>query len=886
MVSLSDPHLRIYLDFVSQQYHLWDGSNLNSHSLSVFPGFSVARATEATAWTVGPTLTSFAAQAARVGAIDPASGQPLGAHIEPASTRKSRYFATPYADWETDGAAGIQPDTNTYLGQFANGAVISSNGAVGDSLKPKEGIILVGGSSYGYQFYYIAGSSPTVGFLIRKDAGGIPASLIGRPGDLKIENELSGSITNLTQDFIVDSGTTKVHRVRFTFTPNSPGSHAHRPYVGPYSTGVSDSMIFLGGGVESNPFPTTPVLHQPDQLEVTRGADLLEIGSLGSIFPASVAITAVVDSNLQRSQLGAGQIISLSNGTASERHRLLTDASSILAGATTSNSATAGEITGPVFGGRNKICYRANSAGFSLHRTGSKLGDGPSGNLPTQSLTKLEIGHNAGSDVLDGSIRTIEIYAGPKDDLWGTENSRVPGMGTAVAGHQDFIPYKLDMYELPDLNNGSPAFDSLNNAYLRYDGKFVAITSEGTVVQEFEERAAPAIDALIPGTDKWDRGWDKTFSVDNKIYIDDSDRLYTLIIPRNSNMSNPALLWSDDQGANWSAVYLSRSNSTMEQRDWNNDLTNVPTILSYDSYSSLNPGLWLENLSLNNGNVVVNSPTLIANNSILIANHSGGANSTFTTSDKIFVVYPTNEDHESGTQAMVAEVTRSTGSLVGAANIELGWSTTSNTLLPDVHNIPAITGDSKGHLHVVLGAHQARFKYTKSSVANDAHSGWSPAIEIGEEVFEDDFGLHTYLSILMMPDDTMVIVCRTEGDGYRFRLSQITLDPSSPTPDVEVKWGPDERKHRQILGAYRAFYGAYRHRLTRDRLGNLYLHARWWPNELTNDEAKQIGLDPTVGDPRQRTDGRLWYYHAPYFGIATLVSPDNGQTWQSLNPKI
>lgn len=85
----------------------------------------------------------------------------------------------------------------------------------------------------------------------------------------------------------------------------------------------------------------------------------------------------------------------------------------------------------------------------------------------------------------------------------------------------------------------------------------------------------------------------------------------------------------------------------------------------------------------------------------------------------------------------------------------------------DNHGGPALTVDSKGHLHIVYYPHHHPFRYRRSLRPNDA-SEWSEEIQFGERL--------TYSSLLCAPDDTLYFACRERGEPWTLNFYRKPAD--------------------------------------------------------------------------------------------------------------
>jgi hypothetical protein len=271
----------------------------------------------------------------------------------------------------------------------------------------------------------------------------------------------------------------------------------------------------------------------------------------------------------------------------------------------------------------------------------------------------------------------------------------------------------------------------------------------------------------------------------------------------------------------------------------------------------------------NDGTLYLPNPITVSNDSLLVANHSGGANSAISVGDQVFVVYPLASKYQQndGTSQFVAAFDRSTGKV-----------TTSQTFLgnvgtgaPDPHYLPAITVDSRGHLHAVLGAHHDNLYYLKSSSPRDA-SSWSSPTAIGG-IVEPNRGGHTYPSLLCDANDQLHVVTRWAGDyGYKFKLSYNTGDA------ITGVWQPQ----KTLVSPFRAYYSIWYQHLSMDRNGRLFLNYRYYGNQLSAQDLdayrqKWPGEIPANARPypQQQTIPEI-KSHDP----AVLFSGNSGADWK------
>lgn len=422
------------------------------------------------------------------------------------------------------------------------------------------------------------------------------------------------------------------------------------------------------------------------------------------------------------------------------------------------------------------------------------------------------------------------------------------------------------------LDSGSPGFAADGTAYLR-DEKQLLVLRGGVQVAalDFEKLAAIAVNRDIPDVGgKWDRSWDRGFMNDKAVVSDASGRLYTLLIPRYSNLHNAALLWSDNGGKDWHALKLPGRNAAIERPDAFNDHDGPPTVLSFENYGGVvGKRLWLSLFKDTGGTIQpAGPPLLLSNNSVLAGNHSGAANSTFTTRSRVFVAFNTDDCSRSGTRIVVRQIDRAKHAIEGD-EVELGRSQTQ--ACADVHDIPAITMGPDRRLIVVIGAHHALLQWVRAQAPDSAIGGWSAATPIGTDGLAKG-DVFTYISLTMSRDGTLNLISRLTDASARYPLVQLR----KPWNEPWQRW-PGGTIVRPIAMPDRSHYSAWRQRMTMDGLGNLYLNFRYYPNMLTKSEAAQEGLVGT--ETRDCVQGLCWYVAMRERGAVTLVSTDGGLTW-------
>ncbi len=328
------------------------------------------------------------------------------------------------------------------------------------------------------------------------------------------------------------------------------------------------------------------------------------------------------------------------------------------------------------------------------------------------------------------------------------------------------------------------------------------------------------------------------------------------------------LLFSPDEGRSWQVYDLPGGSFDIEQFTGHNALNIPPPVLSYVTtgphparFCSYND-LLLYMPERDGDHLVIGEPVKVSDRCLGSCQHSGGPASTATRDGRTHIVWgevsgnPDGSDaDERGVPTYVATYDHASGRL--GDKVLLGYGPPVN----DVHNVPAITMDSEGYLHVLIGSHGDNFQYTRSLQPNDAYSGWSEAEPIltagavGDDTDEDGEGRQTYISLVCDQNDTL---------HTAFRQWRAGVDPyfggalyAALSVQHKPRDGPWSDARPIVVPAVPG-YSIYYHKLTVDRLGALYLSYSYWTSDTTYQD--------------QFPDR---YHHC-----AVVVSRDGGQRWK------
>ena len=319
------------------------------------------------------------------------------------------------------------------------------------------------------------------------------------------------------------------------------------------------------------------------------------------------------------------------------------------------------------------------------------------------------------------------------------------------------------------------------------------------------------------------------------------------------------LLHSRDGGLTFSSYEIpgnsSSSSFDIEQFTGHNVPSGPPPITRYTRKEADKNIFWrrygdMELLipkKTNNG-IEWEEPVLISKECLGVSSHSGIPSSIVSRGSKIFLCWgeasdpDVSRDEIPGVPVYVTSYDRSARKL--EKPVLVGFGAPPN----DVHNIPGISMNSEGYLHVLTGTHGKPFEYARSLKPGNIQ-GWTKA----EPVMETDSrSTQTYIGLVTGPDNTLHLVFRLWQydtkyfpDNYFASLAYMSKKPGEP-------WS----EPRLLVVAPFSSYSLYRHRLTIDREGRLFLSYLYWST--------------------------YWFYRNDRNTNerSLLMSPDGGQSWK------
>lgn len=551
--------------------------------------------------------------------------------------------------------------------------------------------------------------------------------------------------------------------------------------------------------------------------------------------------------------------------------------------------------------------------------------------------------------------------------------------------HSGLLDHERDTFNYkPGFDPNPISFDRYNRPYMiRSDGRLQKMSSTGrwrTVDVPSQVRAGLERQGLI-----WNADDEVNFSrqAQNTIVFDNSDNMYMLFDTSRNAIFRPGstnsaarglLLHSRDFGETWTVYYLpdftSGKGARLEVRDSFNNMDFPPAILLFGRAES--------KIDRTNNQPVIQTPPLVLNEDatagwlivptlnadgtltvgtkiefttggafsepgriakgIFIDNHSGAGNSIVSVGNSIHVAFAAFNDRPpvvngvtgtptpcaAGTPSYVKtfdRVTRTFGEnkFLGCA----GKFDKVRPSIPDNHNSPGITVDSRGFLHIVLGAHHDNFQYMKSLEPNNA-TRWSTPKAFGEIkrttsngsplTWDASASSYTYVGLVCDKSDVLHVVARWTGIGYKFQMVHMKKSALS-APDAEwdrfrdrysMSFYPTKNTiftpettfaHQHLVVPASPGYIVYHHKVSVDRFGRLFVAYHTLEKELSGAMMKEYCrkwstectggiLPPDPGQTGCSEDTKVCRYYkgqAKGHDPAMIRSNDGGNTWQLIS---
>ena len=446
--------------------------------------------------------------------------------------------------------------------------------------------------------------------------------------------------------------------------------------------------------------------------------------------------------------------------------------------------------------------------------------------------------------------------------------------------HQNNFRHERELFNYaPGFFPNVVSFDKQNRPYLRSRGKHPYLQTIDSSGKWCKIDFCRAIKQQYPD---WNERIMTGPFAEERVTIDDTDKIYLLVDLRGSNLRRTLLMTSLDSGKSWRFLKLPGRSSTyfFEAPDGNNDKSSPPALLSCSRRKVLQLLLpeWTKD-----GNLIIKHNVLISKTSLSGAQHSGGGNGCFSKAGKVYVIWAENVpiSGKDGTPQYIAVYDRKSCKL--SSPVYLGNNGHGK---PNPHNIPAITMDSKGYLHCLLGSHHDAFKYTRSLKPMTINSGWTNPVPIGVPKRKIAEGSYTYAALNCDRFDNLHVSARWAGSGYINRLIYMRKKSDSG-------WEP----HKILVQPFRSNYSVFYHKQSLDRRGRIFInysiyanhmlkkdaeaYNKKWPKDklpLPSDLAQYVnGYNFSRNPDGSRSKGKVKpKWHDP----AILVSGTGGDSWR------
>jgi hypothetical protein len=474
-------------------------------------------------------------------------------------------------------------------------------------------------------------------------------------------------------------------------------------------------------------------------------------------------------------------------------------------------------------------------------------------------------------DVAVGDTLKVRLSAeAVEDQALATSRSLEVRVGDSPVGEPLELPITLRRYAHENVQFGySPGymtnevyFDQDNRPWIRQRTESSYGSTSIFILEEQGWVERPFIDTIRAAYPEYKSSYGGGGFLGAKIAFDGDGGAYTLLRLSFEGGRQAVVVYTFDRGRSYGVAPILGGAFDIEQFTGHNALDRVPPILTY-TYVESHPARFASYDDLNmylptreGDKLVLGEPIFIAHNCLGSCQHSGGPASTVTRDGKTYIVWgEISPDDAPGVPTYVATVDHATRT-VGEKTL-LGYGPPVN----DVHNVPAITMDSAGYLHVLIGSHGQAFQYVRSLKPNDAYGGWTdpvPALTSGYisgDTDADGDGRQTYISLVCGPDDALHSAFRQWRQGPDEHIPDKNFAALSvQRREADSEWGPA----LPIVVPPVPGYSIYYHKLTIDRAGDLYLSYSYWTSDNTYQDD----------------------FPGRYEHMAVVTSKDGGRTWK------
>lgn len=403
------------------------------------------------------------------------------------------------------------------------------------------------------------------------------------------------------------------------------------------------------------------------------------------------------------------------------------------------------------------------------------------------------------------------------------------------------VPIVLEPYRHEQEQFGySPDYPTKSQPYFNIDNKPYILSKNSVLSYQ---------------NNKWNEAFTGTLQT-SIVAFDSEGDMYTI----GSENGKPVLSHSTDKGRSFKTHSLPSGGGTrfdIEQFTGHNVLDGPPPVMRYMRTGADKKHFWRKYGSLEllvprktKEGIEWEEPILISEKCLGISSHSGLPSSVVSYKDKVFIVWgeatDVNISREEipGVPVFVRMYDKNTKKITSP--VLVGFGPPPN----DAHNIPGITMDSEGFLHVLTGTHGRPFQYARSLKPLSVDDGWTDA----ESLLDPNIrhSTQTYLGLVVDQENTVHTV---------FRYWQHREEPYPETHYATLaymskKQGEQWSEPRILVKAPLSHYSNFRHRLTIDRKGRLFLSYDYWST--------------------------YWFYRNDRkdVGRTLLMSSDGGRSWK------
>ncbi len=476
------------------------------------------------------------------------------------------------------------------------------------------------------------------------------------------------------------------------------------------------------------------------------------------------------------------------------------------------------------------------------------------------------------------------------DELKNPDNAATP------IRHQPYFRLERDLFGYnPAFTPNVVSFGPRNVPFIRHKDLVQRLNTANCKWKKFN--FTKAIKMKFPAWDGNTFNALLSSATDHRIVFDDDGDAYMHVASKLwRGVGRSLLLHSRNKGKNWDVYELPSEYrfAHLEARDSHNDRSQPPVLILWDgSHSTLALIAPKKNVG---GTLTIPKPVPFSFHAFAPSAQAGGSNVAVTKGKYSYIVWASklsrDFDGSGGTPTYIIRYNHTDNTL--SDPIYLGYGDAANEKNSiNNHAIPGITIDSTGHLHVLMGSHHQRFKYTRSKEPYSISSGWSYPDKIGASREGDPdtdpqcvqhCDQYTYISLVIGPDDTLHLISRWAG--YQRGVGNYYMQLAYHRKPKGAVW----ENRRDLVVPFRPWYANWYQKLTVDRIGRLFLYYIHYANQFNTIEAQEYNrkwpddkiLEGTKSPLYPPESGiiRDHYDNVKPHDPVLLISKDKGNSWQ------